>query len=75
MLWLVRLGNVWGVVVAELVVVAVEGVALYWWAVARAGAARGAGTLELTLLVAFIANAAFLLAGLAILGAPLLRIG
>lgn len=70
-LWLVHPGSVWGVVVAELVVVAVETVALYWWAVARAGAPHSAATLERTLLVAFIANAASLLIGLALLGAGL----
>ncbi len=70
-LWLVRPNGVWGLVVGEVAVVAVETAALYWWAALRAGVPRTTGTLERALLVAFIANAASLLAGLALLGALL----
>jgi hypothetical protein len=66
LLWLVNPSSLWGVVIAELVVVAVEGTALTWWAVTRAGASRTPGTLERALLVAFIANATSLLVGLVV---------
>lgn len=67
-LWLIRPTGIWTVAVAELVVVAVEGLALLWWSVRRAGAARSRRTLELALLIAFIANAASLLVGLLVFG-------
>lgn len=67
-LWLVHPTGIWAVVAAELVVVAVEGAALHWWAVCRAGADCSWQTLERALLIAFIANAASVLVGLIILG-------
>lgn len=69
-LWLVHPVGVVALAFAELVVVAVEAVALHWWAVSRAGAPATPGTFERALLVAFIANAASLLVGLALTAVP-----
>lgn len=49
---------------AEVVIVLVEGAAIYAWATIRAKATRGRATFEMSVLIAFCANAASLLAGL-----------
>lgn len=69
-LWLVHPVGVLALVTAELVIVAVEGAVLYWWAVSRADAPATLGTLERALLIAFIANAASFLTGLALFAWP-----
>ena len=74
-LWLAHPGDLWGVAGAEVAVVLVEAAGLYWWAVRRAGVVATAGNLERALLVAFIANATSLLAGLILLGIPVLHFG
>ena len=68
LLWLVGPTGIWQVVAAELAVVAVEGAALTWWATSRAGVTRSWRTLERAALIAVIANAASLLAGLVVFG-------
>ncbi|MGC3955370.1 MAG: hypothetical protein QM804_14180 [Propionicimonas sp.] len=65
-LWLVHPREVWAVAVAEAVVVLVEAAGVAWWAVRRAEAGLTRGTLERSLLVAVIANAASLLIGLGV---------
>jgi hypothetical protein len=65
-LWLIRPDGVLPLVVAEAVIVVVEGCALWWWAVTRADEPRTRATLERALLVALIANAASFLLGLAV---------
>lgn len=67
LLWLVHPTTVWGVVAAEVVVVGVEGMALYWWATRQVAVCPTRATLERALLVALIANAASVLAGLVVL--------
>lgn len=63
-LWLAHPATIWGVVVAEAVVVGLEGLALYWWATRRAAVRSSRLTLERALLVALVANAASVLVGL-----------
>lgn len=55
-----------GLLIAEALVVAAEGAALWWWAVRRADAAANRSTLLDALLVSFIANAASVLVGVAL---------
>ncbi|WP_341728828.1 hypothetical protein [Brooklawnia sp.] len=65
-LWLVNPAFPVATVMAELAVVAIEGIAICRWAVARTMASCGGVTLRWSLLIAFCANAASVLAGLLI---------
>lgn len=63
-LWLVHPTRPVGILVAEVVIVAVESLALYAWAVLRAWVAPGVGAWVRALLVAVIANGASFALGL-----------
>lgn len=61
LLWLAGSLDLPRLVLAELAVIAVESIALWWWAVRRAGAPRSRATPVNALIIAFIANASSVL--------------
>lgn len=63
-LWLVNPPFPTAALLAEAVIVLVEGTGIYAWAVARTDAPRGRETATMALAIALCANAASLLAGL-----------